>query len=128
METRRVKIHDREWFDENCVSDGELFTFQENEYGLLLSDNEIIGKIVELVYDYNLEEYVIKNGCEIGEIIAIEDWMIEREITETDDFFDNFISYIKDTPKSQLMEEWGKYEKWDEVGPTIKEFMNDLSK
>lgn len=44
------------------------------------------------------------------------------------DFFDDFITYIKDTPKAQLMEEWSKHEKWDEVGPTIKEFMNDLNK
>ncbi|MGL5690145.1 MAG: hypothetical protein ACRDD8_04920 [Bacteroidales bacterium] len=128
MKTRKVKIHDREWFEENCMSDGELFTYHENINGLLLSDHEIIGKTVDLIYSADLQEYIIRSSRAMGVTIVIEGWMIEKEITETDDFFDNFISYIKDTTKSQLMEEWSKYEKWDEVGPTIKEFMENLNK
>ena len=43
---------------------------------------------------------------------------------KTNDFFEDLQKYFENTPRTQVMEDWSKSEKLDEVGPTVEEFLN----
>lgn len=46
MKTRRVKIHDREWFYENCEIDHHGNYYKDGEYFIDSESNCIIGKVI----------------------------------------------------------------------------------
>lgn len=40
-------------------------------------------------------------------------------------FFEELKKYFHDTPRDQVLEDWAKSEKFDEVGPTVEEFLRN---
>lgn len=120
MKTRRVKIHDRKWFDENCEIDHHGDYYKDGDWFICSENNCIIGKTITQV------QSTCGNYFTEGYTFPIPEWAIEREITETDDLLSKFIEYVKDTPKPQLIEEWNKCEAFGKIGPTVEELMNDL--
>lgn len=41
----------------------------------------------------------------------------------TDNFLDELKKYFESTPKEKILEDWAKSEKFDQVGPSIEDFL-----
>jgi hypothetical protein len=42
-----------------------------------------------------------------------------------DNFLEELKKYFKETPKDKILEDWSKSEEFDNVGPTVEEFLGD---
>lgn len=38
-------------------------------------------------------------------------------------FYEELKKYFENTPREKVLEDWDKSKKWDEVGPTLEEFL-----
>jgi hypothetical protein len=42
----------------------------------------------------------------------------------TNNFFEELKKYFENTPREQVLEDWGKSLEFDNVGPTVEDFLN----
>ena len=43
-------------------------------------------------------------------------------------FYEELVEYFENTPRHKVLEDWAKSEKWNNVGPTIDELLNNNKK
>jgi hypothetical protein len=43
------------------------------------------------------------------------------------DFYKKLVEYFENTPREKVLEDWAKTEEFDEIGPTVDEFLNVYS-
>lgn len=46
----------------------------------------------------------------------------------TNNFFEELKKYFETTTREKVIEDWGKSEEFDEIGPTVEEFLAHTSK
>jgi hypothetical protein len=39
------------------------------------------------------------------------------------DFFEKLVQYLEQTPKDQILKDWEDTKEFDEIGPTVEEFL-----
>lgn len=44
---------------------------------------------------------------------------------KTNNFFEELKKYFQNTPREQILEDWARTEKFDELGPTVEEFITN---
>jgi hypothetical protein len=68
-------------------------------------------------YEVNNIAYNNLNGC--------SDLWNKTDSKTKDNFVEKLEKYFKETPRNKVLEDWGKTKKYDTVGPTIKEFLQN---
>lgn len=44
---------------------------------------------------------------------------------ETNNFVEDLKKYFEETPRKKVLEDWAKSEEFDEIGPTVEEFLTN---
>lgn len=105
-------IHFMEWFDDNIH-----YSF-DNETWFLPSALQPYKET-----PMYLNKKANKQAVEINKILEPV-----KEIMEEDSILNQLIEYFKNTPRDIIEKEWHEYDKYNEIGPTVKEYLESINK
>ena len=84
----------------------------------------------------NLQSYKEETMEEVNKAIFdtnaqccdISNRLIKEETMEKDSILNQLIEYFKNTPRDIIEKEWHEYDKYNEIGPTVKEYLESINK
>lgn len=129
-----------DWFiTKNGLKDKVLIEFKwhsENSKKIVLTtDIYLIKEGVQIIDDYFLEWFVKNPNCECVEVLKnpfyeqsnYEYYKIiipkEEHTPDNKDFLQQLKEYFKNTPRDKVLEDWAKSAEFDNVGPTVDDFI-----
>lgn len=89
-----------------------------------------IADVITLLFDKNMDLKKYKKLADKKfKNMTDEEFLnnFEKKGNQVNDFSKKLKEYLEQTPKEKVLEEWTKFEEYDNIGPTVKEFTSHLN-
>jgi hypothetical protein len=90
-----------------------------------------VFEVEKMRWEENTVKYTLRLfGCNYKTSTLSAEYLqpYKEETMEEDSILNQLIKYFKNTPRDVIEKEWHEYDKYNEIGPTVKEYLESINK